>query len=226
MMLAAALGNAPTRRRGRSTPATAWTSASAARSWPSTASAWRRSTSPAGVSVTPRASRASSRVPSWRSRRAICCEIAGCVKESATAASENDPRVATSRKTESSRASNITRRYQFKKARSLEFIAAREDHRPMTSSADLTLRGATAADDAGLARLAALDSSRVPAGELLVAELDGTLVAAMSIDTGAVIGDPFEHTAAIVESLRIRAGRRDRPAAAPVRLRRLLLGRA
>jgi hypothetical protein len=96
----------------------------------------------------------------------------------------------------------------------------------MTSSADLTLRGATAADDAGLARLAALDSSRMPAGELLVAELDGTLVAAMSIDTGAVIGDPFEHTAAIVESLRIRAGRRDRPAAAPVRLRRLLLGRA
>jgi hypothetical protein len=95
----------------------------------------------------------------------------------------------------------------------------------MTSSADLTLRHATAADDAGLTRLAALDSSRVPSGELLVAELDGTLVAAMSIDTGAVIADPFEHTAGIVESLRIRASRRDRPAAS-VRLGRLLLGRA
>jgi hypothetical protein len=94
----------------------------------------------------------------------------------------------------------------------------------MTSSADLTLRHATAADDTGLARLAALDSSRVPAGELLVAELEGRLVAAMSIDTGAVVADPFEYTAAIVESLRIHASKRDRPAA-PARLGRLLLGR-
>jgi hypothetical protein len=59
----------------------------------------------------------------------------------------------------------------------------------------------------------------------LVAELDRTLVAAISIDTGAVIADPFQHTAAIVESLRIRASRRDRPAAS-LRLGRLLLGRA
>jgi hypothetical protein len=92
----------------------------------------------------------------------------------------------------------------------------------MTSSADLTLRHATAADVAALTRLAALDSSRVPSGELLVGELDGVLVAAISIDTGAVIADPFEHTAAIVESLRLRTSRRDRPAARPVRLRALL----
>jgi hypothetical protein len=95
----------------------------------------------------------------------------------------------------------------------------------MTSSADLTLRSATVADEAALARLAALDSSRVPSGELLVAELDGTLVAAVSVDTGAVIADPFEHTAAIVGSLRLRASHRDRPARAPARLGRLLLGR-
>jgi hypothetical protein len=96
----------------------------------------------------------------------------------------------------------------------------------MTSTAKLTLRNATVADDAALTRLAALDSSRVPSGELLVAELDGTLVAALSVDTGAAIADPFEHTAAIVDALRVRARKSDRPAAAPIRLGRVLLGRA
>ena len=96
----------------------------------------------------------------------------------------------------------------------------------MTSAAHLTLRHANAADGDALVRLAALDSSRVPSGELLVGELDGTLVAALSVDTGAVIADPFEHTAVIVESLRVRARGHDRPAAAPIRLGRVLLGRA
>jgi len=46
-----------------------------------------------------------------------------------------------------------------------------------------------------------------------VAEVDGRLLAATSIDTGAVIADPFEHTAALVELLQIQA-RAARPAAA------------
>jgi hypothetical protein len=96
----------------------------------------------------------------------------------------------------------------------------------MTSSASLTIRHATSADEAALHRLAALDSSRVPSGELLVGELDGTLVAALSVDTGAAIADPFEHTAAIVESLRVRARGQDRPARRPAHFGRLLLGRA
>jgi hypothetical protein len=96
----------------------------------------------------------------------------------------------------------------------------------MTATADLTLRHATVADDAALTRLAALDSSRVPTGELLVAELDDALVAALSIDTGAVIADPFEPTAAIVDALRLRARASHRPARRPIRLGRLLPGRA
>jgi hypothetical protein len=96
----------------------------------------------------------------------------------------------------------------------------------MTSAAHLTLRHATAADADALVRLAALDSSRVPSGELLVGELDGSVVAALSVDTGAVIADPFEHTAVIVESLRVRARGHERPAPAPMRLGRVLLGRA
>ena len=98
----------------------------------------------------------------------------------------------------------------------------------MTSTASLTLRHAIAADEAALTRLAALDSSRLPSGELLVAELDGTLVAALSIDTGAVIADPFEHTAAIVASLlaHARKSRAPRPAILPGHLGRALFGRA
>jgi hypothetical protein len=53
--------------------------------------------------------------------------------------------------------------------------------------------------------LAALDSQRLPSGELFVAELDGQLIAAVSVDTGAVIADPFEPTAAIVDLLRLHA---------------------
>ena len=98
----------------------------------------------------------------------------------------------------------------------------------MTSTASLTIRHAIAADEADITRLATLDSSRVPSGELLVAELDGNLVAAVSIDTGAAIADPFEHTAAIVDSMRaqIRKTRAPRPAILPGHLGRALFGRA
>jgi hypothetical protein len=98
----------------------------------------------------------------------------------------------------------------------------------MTSTASLTIRHANAADEADVARLAALDSSRVPSGELLVAQLDGNLVAALSVDTGAAIADPFEHTAAIVDSMRVQAreSRAPRPAVLPGHLGRALFGRA
>jgi hypothetical protein len=98
----------------------------------------------------------------------------------------------------------------------------------MTSTASLTIRHATPTDEADLARLAALDSSRVPSGELLVAVVDDNLVAALSVDTGATIADPFEHTAAIVNSMRaqVRASRAPRPAILPGHLGRALFGRA
>lgn len=96
----------------------------------------------------------------------------------------------------------------------------------MSPSSSLTIRRANGADTTALTRLAALDSSRVPSGELLLAEVDGRLVAALSVDTGAVVADPFEHTAAVVESLRVHAQRRERPAIIPGHLGRILLGRA
>jgi hypothetical protein len=72
-------------------------------------------------------------------------------------------------------------------------------------SEPVTIRHARPADLQSLQRLAGLDSRRVPSGELFVAEVGGDLVAAVSIDTGAVIADPFEPTAAVVDLLRVHA---------------------
>jgi hypothetical protein len=66
------------------------------------------------------------------------------------------------------------------------------------------IRAARGSDGDALGRLAALDSARVPAGELLVAETDGALVAAHAPDTGATIADPFRRTAEVVELLQLR----------------------
>ena len=75
---------------------------------------------------------------------------------------------------------------------------------PFATAPSVLLRAARGSDGPALRRLAALDSSVVPAGELLVAEADGALVAARSLSTGAVIADPFRPTAAIVELLHAR----------------------
>jgi hypothetical protein len=70
---------------------------------------------------------------------------------------------------------------------------------------ELQIRAATDADAPALLRLARLDSSRPPAGSIVIAEDQGVLVAAMSIDDGATIADPFRATAAVVAMLRLRS---------------------
>jgi len=69
------------------------------------------------------------------------------------------------------------------------------------------IRAARGSDGAALDRLAQLDSAHVPAGELLVAETDGKLVAALSVETGTAIADPFRPTADVVDLLALRADR-------------------
>jgi hypothetical protein len=66
----------------------------------------------------------------------------------------------------------------------------------------VSLRHATTADERALKNLAALDGQRLPAGPFLVAEIDGELRSALSLSDGAVIADPFRHTAHTVELLR------------------------
>ena len=77
---------------------------------------------------------------------------------------------------------------------------------------ELELREATDDDAARLFRLARLDSrGRPPAGRLIVAADGGELVAAMSLDDGDTIADPFRPTAAVVALLRLRANQVRRP---------------
>ncbi len=66
----------------------------------------------------------------------------------------------------------------------------------------ITLRYGGSADAAALRRLAALDSAPAPAGKTLVAERDGTMIAAVSVDGRTAIADPFLPTAAVVKLLR------------------------
>ena len=74
-----------------------------------------------------------------------------------------------------------------------------------TDSTALTIREAHAADAAALRNLAALDSSTVPEGRLLVAEIDGELQAAAPLAGGPTIADPFRPTGTLVSLLQLRA---------------------
>ena len=75
-----------------------------------------------------------------------------------------------------------------------------------TASPSVLIRAARGSDGADLERIAELDSTRVPAGSLLVAEADGRLVAAIASSTGEAIADPFLPTADDVALLKLRAG--------------------
>jgi hypothetical protein len=68
----------------------------------------------------------------------------------------------------------------------------------------VVIRAARGSDGVMLSRLAQLDSARVPAGDVLLAEADGAVVAAHAPATGATIADPFRRTAEVVELLKMR----------------------
>lgn len=71
----------------------------------------------------------------------------------------------------------------------------------------LTVRPATDADATALRDLAALDSAKPLAGPVVVAERDGTLVAAVSLADDRAVADPLAPTAAVVELVRAYAAR-------------------
>ena len=69
----------------------------------------------------------------------------------------------------------------------------------------VVLRLAEAEDGAALYRLAALDSMPTPGGAALLAEIDGEVIAALTLGDRVRIGDPFRHTVAILDLLELRA---------------------
>ena len=69
----------------------------------------------------------------------------------------------------------------------------------------LAIREADAADMPALMRLAQLDSRPLPQGNLLVAETDGGIRAALSVDDQSLIADPFTPTTELQQLLVLRA---------------------
>ena len=69
------------------------------------------------------------------------------------------------------------------------------------------MRLATDDDAPALARLAALDSTRVPTGPMLLALVDGELRAAVPLAGGRAVADPWHPTADLVGLLEMRAAR-------------------
>lgn len=66
-------------------------------------------------------------------------------------------------------------------------------------------RLATQADAGALRRLAALDSRAPLTGRVLVGDIDGAIAAALSLEDGRVIADPFKRTDHLVACLRMDA---------------------
>jgi hypothetical protein len=92
---------------------------------------------------------------------------------------------------------------------------------PLPDTATVTVRFASPQDARALERLAALDSRPVPAGEALVAELDGELAAALSLADRRALADPFRPTAELVGLLELRADQLLEPERGRRRLPRL-----
>lgn len=69
----------------------------------------------------------------------------------------------------------------------------------------VTIRRATRADARAIERVAQLDSRRAPGGDVLVAEVDGEVIAAKPVGGGETVADPFRSTAEVVHLLELRA---------------------
>lgn len=70
---------------------------------------------------------------------------------------------------------------------------------------EITIRQATSADAFALRRLAALDDAPALRGDALIAEQAGELRAAISLEDGRVVANPFAPTAELVEMLRMHS---------------------
>ena len=81
----------------------------------------------------------------------------------------------------------------------------------------VVIRAARGSDGAALENLARMDSQRPPAGDVVLAEQDGVIVAAL--DGDRAIADPFRPTADLVALLRVHAARSAHASGARSRVR-------
>jgi|SRR4051794_41821884 hypothetical protein len=90
--------------------------------------------------------------------------------------------------------------------------AVLEDPAPRIEAPDIELRLCKASDDPALERLAELAGQPVPFGRLVVALVDGTLVAATPVAGGCALRDPFVRTVHLLPLLELRAAQLRVPA--------------
>ena len=90
--------------------------------------------------------------------------------------------------------------------------ATRDVHRrqaipkvPRSTKESVLLRMTTIGDAEAIERLAALECTPEPDCRCVVAEVDGTVVAALPLRGGKVMADPFRPTAHLVPLLELRA---------------------
>jgi ketosteroid isomerase-like protein len=69
----------------------------------------------------------------------------------------------------------------------------------------ITIRFSTDADRERILELAELDERAAPQGDVLLAEADGRLVAAVGVADGVAVADPFVLTSDVLDVLRLRA---------------------
>jgi hypothetical protein len=105
----------------------------------------------------------------------------------------------------------------------------RSGRRARRESPDVVIRPSRSGEASALADLALLDGAAIPAGPALVAEVDGAIRAALPLDGGRAIADPFRRTSDLVALLEARASqlraecsRRRFALRAPAALRRLV----
>jgi hypothetical protein len=83
---------------------------------------------------------------------------------------------------------------------------------PAVEEAEIELRLCRDADDPALERLAALAERPLPFGRLVVALVNGKLVAALPLTGGHALTDPFSRTAHLLRLLELRVEQLRQPA--------------
>jgi hypothetical protein len=90
---------------------------------------------------------------------------------------------------------------RLREAQARRGAALNRRHARSAGDHEVVVRLADGNDRAAIARLAQLEGRRLPPGATLVAERGGELLAAISIDGGEAIADPFRRTAPLVDLL-------------------------
>jgi hypothetical protein len=83
-------------------------------------------------------------------------------------------------------------------------------HKEADMGSEIMIRRSTEADRTDIVRLAELDSRHAPRGDVMLAFVDDELRAAVDVDSGDTVADPFHPTAELIELLRMSVGQPDR----------------